>query len=113
MGEYRAFGTEQFRKDIRSIARAGHEGIARKLRKSVYPRLREHPHFGRHIRKLKGHAPETWRYGIGSWRFFVERGSRARFRQAYSFGPIKPRSSLAFAVSIRSMIPSKSAWSPR
>lgn len=40
MGECRVFETEQFRKDIRSIARAGHEGIARKLRESVYPRLR-------------------------------------------------------------------------
>lgn len=78
LGEYRVFETEQFRKDIRSIARAGHEGIARKLRKSVYPRLREHPHFGRHIRKLKGHAPETWRYRIGSWRFFYEIDDRQR-----------------------------------
>ena len=44
---------------------------ADKLRRLVYP-LREHPHFGPHIRKLKGYAPETWRYRIGSWRFFYE-----------------------------------------
>ena len=31
-----------------------------------------HPHFGPHIRKLKGYAPETWRYRIGAWRFFYE-----------------------------------------
>ena len=72
MHDYRIFETEQFRKDLRSIARAGHERIADKLRRSVYPRLREHPHFGPHIRKLKGSAPETWRYRIGSWRFFYE-----------------------------------------
>lgn len=70
--EYRIFETEQFRKDLQSITRAGHEEIAGKLRRSVYPRLREHPHFGPHIRKLKGYAPETWRYRIGSWRFFYE-----------------------------------------
>ena len=72
MHDYRIFETEQFRKDLRSIARAGHERIADKLRRSVYPRLREHPHFGPHIRKLKDYAPETWRYRIGSWRFFYE-----------------------------------------
>jgi len=70
--EYRIFETEQFRKDLQSIARAGHEEIARRLRRSVYPQLREHPHFGPHIRKLKGYASETWRYRIGSWRFFYE-----------------------------------------
>lgn len=72
MHEYRIFETEQFRKDLQSIARAGHEEIARRLRRSVYPQLREHPHFGPHIRKLKGYASETWRYRIGSWRFFYE-----------------------------------------
>lgn len=72
MHEYRIFETEQFRKDLQSIARAGHQEIADKLRRAVYPRLREHPHFGPHIRKLKDYAPETWRYRIGSWRFFCE-----------------------------------------
>lgn len=72
MHEYRIFETEQFRKDLQSIARAGHEEIARSLRRSVCPQLREHPHFGPHIRKLKGYASEAWRYRIGSWRFFYE-----------------------------------------
>ena len=72
MHEYRIFETEQCRKDLQSTARAGHEEIAGKLRRFVYPQLREHPHFGPHIRKLKGYTPETWRYRIGSWRFFYE-----------------------------------------
>ena len=72
MNEYRIFESEQFARDLSSIARAGHEEVVRKLRRSVYPRLREHPHFGPHIRKLKGYVPETWRYRIGSWRFFYE-----------------------------------------
>ena len=72
MHEYRIFETEQFRKDLQSIARAGRKEIAAKLRRSVYPQLREQPHFGPHTRKLKGYRPETWRYRIGSWRFFYE-----------------------------------------
>lgn len=54
MHDYRIFETERFRKDLRAMVRAGHERIADRLRRSVYPRLREHPHFGPHIRKLKG-----------------------------------------------------------
>jgi mRNA interferase RelE/StbE len=72
LSEYRIFETQQFGKDLQSIAISGHEGVVEKLRRAVYPRLREHPHFGQHIRKLKGYAPETWRYRIGSWRFFYE-----------------------------------------
>ena len=72
MSEYRIFETEQFGRDLGSIARSGQEAVVHKLRRSVYPRLRQHPHFGPHIRKLKGYAPETWRYRIGAWRFFYE-----------------------------------------
>ena len=54
------------------MARGGHRAISEKLCRSVYSRLREHPHFGPHIRKLKGYAPETWRYRVGSWHFFYE-----------------------------------------
>ena len=72
MHEYRIFETERFRKDLHSITRAGRKAIIVRLRRSVYWQLREYPHFGPHIRKLKGYAPETWRYRIGSWRFFYE-----------------------------------------
>ena len=78
MHEYRIFETKQFRKDLQSIVRAGHEEIAGKLQRSVHPRLRERPHFGPHIRKLKGYALETWRYRIGSGRFFYETDDRTR-----------------------------------
>lgn len=69
---YRIFETNQFDKDLRNIARAGHVDVIDKLRGTVYAQLRRHPHFGVHIRKLKGYAPETWRYRIGAWRFFYE-----------------------------------------
>ncbi|MDA2938321.1 type II toxin-antitoxin system RelE/ParE family toxin [Acidobacteria bacterium AH-259-A15] len=72
MSEYRIFETEQFQKDLRSIARSGHADVVSKLRRIVYPQLRLSPHFGPHIRKLRGYTPETWRYRIGAWRFFYE-----------------------------------------
>ena len=72
MSEFRLFETEQFQKDLRRIARSGHKDVVDKLRRVVHPRLREHPHFGAHIRCLKGYEPPTWRYRIGAWRFFYE-----------------------------------------
>jgi mRNA interferase RelE/StbE len=69
---YRIFGTEQFQKDLKQIALSGRHRVTQKLIEFVYPQLREHPHFGPHIKKLKGFDPETWRYRIGAWRFFYE-----------------------------------------
>ena len=66
------FDTDQFARDLKEIARAGHQDIVRKLRTVVYPQFRQHPHFGTHIRKLKTYTPDTWRYRIGAWRFFYE-----------------------------------------
>ena len=70
--EYRIFETEQFQKDLAAIARAGQAKVETKLREIVYPQIRQRPHFGPHIKKLEGFSPETWRYRIGSWRFFFE-----------------------------------------
>jgi mRNA interferase RelE/StbE len=69
---FRIFETRQFQKDLRQIAKAGHAEIANRLREIVYPQLRQSPHFGANVRKLKGYSPETWRYRIGAWRFFYE-----------------------------------------
>lgn len=72
MSEYRIFETDQFAGDLRRLARDGHAKVAAKLRHVVYPALRAHPHFGPHIRRLKGYEPPTWRCRIGAWRFFYE-----------------------------------------
>ena len=69
---YRIFETNQFQEDLRQIATSGHSRIVQKLRSVVYPQLRQHPHFGPNIKKLKNFNPETWRYRIGAWRFFFE-----------------------------------------
>ena len=72
MAEYRLFETEQFQEDLRRLAKSGHSRVVAKLRDVVYPQLAQHPHFGPHIRKLRGYTPDTWRYRIGAWRFFSE-----------------------------------------
>lgn len=72
MADYRIFETERFAKDLRAIAKGGHGRVEHKLRELVYPELAKRPHFGPNIKKLRGWQPETWRYRIGSWRFFYE-----------------------------------------
>jgi mRNA interferase RelE/StbE len=72
LNRYQIFETEQFEKDLEQIARSGRRKVAQKLRDFVYPQLRQHPHFGANIKKLKNFSPDTWRYRIGAWRFFYE-----------------------------------------
>lgn len=69
---WRIFETDRFADDLEEIARAGRPKVVAKLRRVVYPQLRTHPHYGRNVRKLRNYDPETWRYRIGSWRFFYE-----------------------------------------
>ena len=69
---YRIFETEEFAKNLHEIARGGSAKIAQKLRTVIYPALKQQPHFGPQIKKLKNWEPSTWRYRIGSWRFFYE-----------------------------------------
>jgi mRNA interferase RelE/StbE len=72
LNKYRIFETERFQKDLQHIAMSGQSKLGQKLQEYVYPQLRNHPHFGSNIKKLKGYKPDTWRYRIGSWRFFYE-----------------------------------------
>ena len=70
--DYRLFETRQFQRDLERLARSGEPAVVSKLERIVYPQLRLHPHFGPHVRKLRSFEPDTWRYRIGSWRFFYE-----------------------------------------
>lgn len=72
MSEYRIFETDPFCGDLAAIARSGQRRVLAKLRQVVYPQLRDRPHFGANIRKLRNVDPPTWRYRIGAWRFFYE-----------------------------------------
>ena len=69
---YRIFETDQFKKDMVRLKRGGRGDISKKLIDQVYPQLKVRPHFGPNIKKLRDFEPETWRYRIGSWRFFYE-----------------------------------------
>jgi mRNA interferase RelE/StbE len=69
---YRIFETNRFQKDLILITKSGEAKLSEKLKAYVYPQLKTHPHFGSNIKKLKNYTPPTWRYRIGSWRFFYE-----------------------------------------
>jgi mRNA interferase RelE/StbE len=70
--KFRIFETEQFIEDLSQDFRGQGERMRKKLSEYVYPQLRNNPYFGKNIRKLKNYEPETWRYRIGSYRFFYE-----------------------------------------
>jgi mRNA interferase RelE/StbE len=70
LSDFRVFETARFVDDLERISPARREKIALRLRGLVYPQLREQPYFGANIKKLKGFKPETWRFRVGSYRFF-------------------------------------------
>jgi mRNA interferase RelE/StbE len=72
LDKFRIFETDRFLQDLSEDFKGQGERIAKKLREYVYPQLRDNPHFGKNIRKLKNYQPETWRYRIHAYRFFYE-----------------------------------------
>jgi len=69
---YRIFETNGFSEDLEKDFGGRREKILKKLREYVYPRLRENPHYGPNIKKLRDFSPDTWRYRIGDYRFFYQ-----------------------------------------
>ncbi len=69
---FRIFETETFLASLEQDFEGQKEKIKGKLRTQVYQQLRESPSFGPNIKKLRDWAPPTWRYRIGSYRFFYE-----------------------------------------
>jgi mRNA interferase RelE/StbE len=78
LSDFRILETAQFVADLERISPARKDQIVQKLRAFVYPQLREQPYFGTHIKKLRGFKLETWRYRIGSYRFFYNIDDRER-----------------------------------
>jgi len=70
--KYRIFETAQFQEDLKTRLAERSKIIIANLHGYVYPQLRKQPYFGKNIKKLKGHKPDTWRYRIGNYRFFYE-----------------------------------------
>ena len=69
---FRIFETETFLTSLEQDFEGKKEKIRGKLRTQVYQQLRESPSFGPNIKKLRDWTPQTWRYRIGSYRFFYE-----------------------------------------
>jgi mRNA interferase RelE/StbE len=44
--------------------------IELKLKKYIYPQIKEQPYYGLNIKKLQGYSPDTWRYRLGRFRLF-------------------------------------------
>ena len=69
---FKIFETETFLTSLEQDFRGQKEKIKLKLRNHVYQQLKESPSFGPNIKKLLNWNPPTWRYKIGSYRFFYE-----------------------------------------
>ena len=72
MKNFKIIETEGFVEDLSKDFGGQQKRIQRKLHEYVYPQLTRQPFFGKNIKKLKGHSPNTWRYRIGDYRFFYE-----------------------------------------
>ena len=72
MNKFKIFETNQFLKDLEQDFSGKQERIKIKLVNYVYPQLKKNPYFGKNIKKLVNYKPDTWRYRIGSYRFFYE-----------------------------------------
>lgn len=69
---FRIFETRRFLDDLARFGEVVQKRIEVKLRDFVYPILRQNPHYGANIKRLKNWDPPTWRYRVGAWCFFYE-----------------------------------------
>jgi len=67
---YRLFLTEEFDRFLSKFPKSAREGFEKKFLTYVGPQLKQEPHFGLSIKKLRGYNPETWRFRIGRFRIF-------------------------------------------
>ncbi len=75
---FRIFETRRFLTDLASLGSVAQTRLEAKLRDYVYPILRQTPHSGSNIKRLKNWDPPTWRYRVGDWRFFYEIDEKQR-----------------------------------
>ena len=67
---YELFETAEFLNSITKLQKRDQKLVCNKLQNYVYPQIKQEPHFGINIKKLKNYKPETWRYRIGHYRVF-------------------------------------------
>jgi len=68
----RVFESDEFLKQLGRLDASERQFLQGKLTHKIYPQLREEPHYGRNIKKLRDYNPPTWRYRIGRFRVFFE-----------------------------------------
>jgi mRNA interferase RelE/StbE len=69
LANYKIAETENFEKKIKTLK---FRSLYQKIMDYIYPILRNNPHFGPNIKKLKGKYKELYRYQIGSYRLFYK-----------------------------------------
>ncbi|HLE17030.1 MAG TPA: type II toxin-antitoxin system RelE/ParE family toxin [Syntrophales bacterium] len=67
---YRIFLTNEFLKQLDKIRLPIRKQLDKKISGYLFPQLKQEPHFGKNIKKLRGYEPERWRYRIGDFRLF-------------------------------------------
>jgi len=70
LNNYRVFETDEFCSRLDRLDSEQKRFVESKLRKYVYPQIKEQPYYGPNIKKLQGYTPETWRYRLGQFRLF-------------------------------------------
>ena len=69
---YSVFETEPSVRSLSALTGSVRRRLETKLQEHVYPVLRQEPHFGPNIKRLRDWDPPTWRYRVGEWRIFYE-----------------------------------------
>ena len=67
---YRLLITEEFDKELRKITTRDRLSIEKKILEYMAPQIKQEPHYGPNIKKLRNYDPERWRYRIGRYRLF-------------------------------------------
>lgn len=70
MGNYSIHITNEFDKQIKQLPNKDQELIHKKIDHLMINQLKEEPHFGKNVKKLRNFEPPTWRYRIGNYRIF-------------------------------------------
>ena len=69
MLKYKIAETETFEKKVTTQK---YKFLYKKIKDYIYPILKENPHFGPNIKRLKGEYKEIYRYRIGDYRLFYK-----------------------------------------
>ena len=68
--QYKIFETDNFIKALNKLDKHIKQNLEKRLRDYIYPQLRQEPHYGLNIKKLRNYSPDTWRYRLGKYRLF-------------------------------------------